>query len=620
MTIHHDNSPDADPVVETRQLVLDLPEKGFALEHGGVLPRIEVAYETYGRLSPKRDNAVYICHALSGDAHAAGRYRGETAPSGWWHAMIGPGRGIDTRHYHVICANILGGCKGTTGPNSTNPATGRPYGASFPMITVGDIVEVQRLLVRQLGIERLAAVIGGSFGGMQVLEWAIRFPEATSHCICIASAASLSSQALAFDIIGRRAILEDPDWRQGDYYAHDSRPAKGLSLARKLAHVTYLSQTLMSDKFGRDRRPEAIPRTPVVQTPAARVFLTDFQVESYLEHQGEKFISRFDANSYLHITRAMDEYDLEAKFGSLEEAFSPIKARLLVIALSGDWLFMPEQSTQMVRAMLCRQKRVSYCCLDAPHGHDAFLTNVEHLTEVIRAFLPWVNGADNPGQREANLPEPTPEHRRLLEAVPAGSRILDLGCGDGSLLSLLRHHRDIQGMGVEIDLDQIIKTINAGHDVLQADIDRGLSVFPDNSCDLVLLSETLQVMVRPRLVLREILRVAPESLVAFPNFGHWLTRLRLLWQGRMPKGDNLPYEWYNTPNIHLFTLRDFIALCEAEGITVHRVQHLPGDTLTSRLLVRAGHGNAGAEHVVAHLARQAGRTSCPAPATETGKR
>ena len=591
---------DTDPVVETQTLRLDLPAGGLRLEHGGVLPRVDVAYETYGTLSAARDNAIYICHALTGDAHVAGRYSGESAPSGWWHAMVGPGRGIDTRYYFVICANILGGCKGTTGPGSVNPATGAPYGSQFPAITVGDIVEVQHRLVRQLGAQRLAAVIGGSFGGMQALEWAVRFPDAVEHCICIASAASLSSMALAFDIIGRRAILEDPDWRQGDYYRHDTQPVRGLSLARKLAHVTYLSQDLMREKFGRERRETNIPRHPDVETPAARPFLTDFQVESYLEHQGRKFIARFDANAYLHISRAMDEYDLEARFGDLERAFASVKSRFLIVALSGDWLFMPEQSMQMVSALIRKRKRVSYCCLDAPHGHDAFLTQVEHLTEVLRAFLPWV-GPTRPAASPASV---NPEHERLIDAIVPGSRVLDLGCGDGTLLSLLQTRRGIHGTGVEIDLAEIIQALNAGHDVLQADVDRGLSMFPDNACDVVLLSETLQVMMRPRFVLHEILRVAREALVAFPNFGHWLTRWKLFWEGRMPKADPLPYEWFDTPNIHLFTLRDVVALCRHDDITVRGVTCLPGRRLLSRLLVGLGRCNIGAERVVVHLARK----------------
>lgn len=596
-------------VVELRTLDLELPPEGLKLEKGGVLPRVTVAYEACGTLNSERSNAIYICHALTGDAHVAGRHAEDSEPDGWWEPMIGPGRGIDTRHYRVLCANILGGCKGTTGPASIHPATGKPYGADFPDITVGDMVVVQRLFLRQLGIERLAAVIGGSFGGMQALEWAIRYPESIDRCICIASAAGLSSQALAFDIIGRQAILNDPAWRGGDYYETERKPHQGLSQARKLAHVTYLSQALMTAKFGRERRESDAPETPQAPSPSRR-FLTNFQVESYLEHQGDKFIRRFDANAYLHITRAMDEYDLEERFGSLEEAFKTISARMLVVALSGDWLFLPEQSEAIVEALLRQGKNVSYCCLDAPHGHDAFLVHTEHLSGVIRAFLPWVGGKPkrlaSAVSGESALDD---VYAEVLKIVPDRARVLDLGCGDGRLLSLLTEQRDIRGEGIELDIDRVIATLDAGHDVLRVDIDRGLSILPDNTYDIAILSETLQVMRHPRLVLQEILRVASQAIVSFPNFGYWPLRLQLLCQGRMPKTRHLAFEWYETPNIHLFTLNDFLRLCEDEDIRIRSLRCFPGDAWPSKLLVRMGLRGLGADRVMALITRP------PSPST-----
>lgn len=605
--------------VEPQQLQLTLPPGGLRLEKGGVLPEVQVAFERCGYLAPDHSNVIYICHALTGDAHVAGIRPGETAPSGWWEGMIGPGRGIDTRYYHVICANILGGCKGTTGPCSINPATGQPYGSSFPEITVGDMVTVQRLLLRQLGIPRLAAVAGGSFGGMQVLEWAILFPADVAHALVIASAASLTTQALAFDIIGRQAIVQDPAWHCGDYYGHGLVPAQGLASARKLAHITYLSQQLMSDKFGREKRAEWLNADDAFHAESRRTFRTYFQIESYLEHQGEKFIRRFDANSYLHITRAMDEYDLEERFGSLSAAFAPVQARVLVVALSGDWLFMPEQSAAMVRALIQQRKRVSYCRLDAPAGHDAFLTHIDELSPIIRAFLPWV------GTPVATPAAPlarrrAAEYEAVVDLVPAGSRILDLGCGDGTLLGMLAERRQTIGAGIEIDVRAVVQTLDSGRDVLLEDVNDGLAIVPDDAYDLAVLSETLQVVRQPRAVLREILRVAREAVVVFPNFGHLPVRLQLLLTGRMPKGEQLPFEWYNTPNIHLFTLRDFMALCAEDGIAVKNVRCL-ADNAWGRLLIALGLANLGSDRVLVHIARdrQPGAQGSGAAAPDAGE-
>jgi len=304
------NTENSVGLVETKLAKIKLPAEGLKLEHG-VLPELTIAYETYGTLSSEKDNVIFICHALSGDAHVAGYHNDSEKSVGWWDEMVGPGKGIDTNHYFVVCANILGGCKGTTGPSSTNPATRKPYGSAFPRITISDMVDTHRLLLEDLGIKRLAGVIGGSLGGMQALEWAIRYPESIDRCICIAAAASLSAQALAFDIVGRDSIISDSDWQGGDYYGTGRTPDRGLSQARKIGHITYLSPEIMTEKFGREKHNNG---------NANAKFETNFQVESYLSHQGNKFVDRFDANSYLHITRAIDEYDLIEKYGSLEKA------------------------------------------------------------------------------------------------------------------------------------------------------------------------------------------------------------------------------------------------------------------------------------------------------------
>ncbi len=605
--------------VQTQIARLDLPE-GLRLEGGGVLPGVEVAYETYGTLRPGRDNAVFICHALTGDAHVAGYHTESDASRGWWEEMVGPGKGVDTNVYFVVCANILGGCKGTTGPSSMNPATGQPYGAAFPEITVGDIVNVHRLLLGHLGIARVAAVIGGSLGGMQALEWTVRFPESVEHCICIASGASLSTQALAFDVVGRKAITEDPGWRQGDYYTEGPGPVRGLAHARMIGHITYLSPEIMARKFGRERQTQR----------------TGFQVESYLDHQGAKFIKRFDANSYLAITRAMDEFDLAERAGTLEKAFATVQAKVLIVALSADWLFPPEQSIDLANALLRADKHVSYCKLYAPHGHDAFLVDIAHLTEVVRAFLPWVGtrpdgAADaapeggapahpprrrfrlwHPGMPTADTPPSAPvrvgnayprEYDLIVDWVKPGSRVLDLGCGNGTLLTHLARRRQVRGIGIEIDLNQAIDALDRGHAVFQEDMEAGLQMLPDGAYDYAVLSETMQVVRQPRFVLGELLRVAREGIVSFPNFAKWSRRLALLAHGRMPKDRLLPFEWYDTPNIHLFTLKDFIALCREERIRILELRCLPSGPV-SNLLVRLGATNLGADRVLARVAKE----------------
>jgi len=367
-------------VVETRTFTFSESEsERLALDCGVRLGPITVAYETYGTLDEHRSNAVLICHALSGTAHVAG-YHGEAGQNpGWWEAAVGPGKAFDTDKYFVICSNVLGGCAGTTGPTSIDPATGQPFGLHFPVVTVGDMVQAQRALLDHLGIHSLLGVAGGSLGGMQALEWALRYPERVRGALVIASTARLSAQAIAFNAVGRNSILSDPNWRGGHYYEDGAVPAQGLAVARMIGHITYLSDEAMHSKFGRRLKGNGL----------AYDFTSEFQVESYLDHQGNKFVDRFDANSYLYMTKAMDYFDVPEAYGEgdLVRALERIRARMLVMSFSSDWLFPPYQSRELTDALLRAGKDVTSVDIETPCGHDAFLLEIETEGRVIRAFL-----------------------------------------------------------------------------------------------------------------------------------------------------------------------------------------------------------------------------------------
>jgi homoserine O-acetyltransferase len=364
-------------IVETKYFTFAQPPNELELECGRKLGPITLAYETYGTLSPARDNAILVLHALSGDAHAAGYHKpGEKNP-GWWDIMIGPGKGMDTGKYFVICSNFISGCQGSTGPSSIDPATGRPYGITFPMVTVRDIVNTQRVLIDHLGIERLLCVIGGSLGGMQVLEWVARYPQRVRLAIPIATTSKLSAQAIALDEVGRQAIMADPNWRGGDFYGK-AGPRRGLGIARMIGHITYLSERSMHQKFGRRLQDK---------TAYGYDFATDFQVESYLQYKGDHFVDRFDANSYLYITKAMDYFDLAQAYGSLEQAFAGVKTKFLVISFSSDWLFPSYQSKEIVSALRKVNGQVIYTEIQTDYGHDAFLLESEQLARLISNFL-----------------------------------------------------------------------------------------------------------------------------------------------------------------------------------------------------------------------------------------
>lgn len=360
-------------IVETKNFHIDEPIK---LDSGEILEEVNVAYETYGELNKEKSNAILICHALTGDAHAAGWHEGDRKP-GWWEIVIGPGKALDSEKYFIICSNVLGGCKGTTGPSSINPKTGKEYGLDFPVITIGDMVQVQKKLVDSFGITQLAAVIGGSMGGMQVLEWMVTYPEMMKKAIPIATTASSSPQQIAFNDVGRQAIFSDPNWNKGNYYETGKKPENGLSLARMIAHITYLSDESMDIKFGRGLQDK---------DEISYDFSVDFQVESYLKHQGESFVKRFDANSYLFITKAVDLFDL-SRNDSLIDGFKDIECKVKVISVDSDWLYPTEQSTELVTALNANDIEVSFSEIKSNYGHDAFLLEKGQLNFILSKFL-----------------------------------------------------------------------------------------------------------------------------------------------------------------------------------------------------------------------------------------
>jgi homoserine O-acetyltransferase len=372
------NNADSIGIVETKYFTFAEPPNELELESGERLGPIAVAYETYGCLNEKGNNAILIVHALSGDAHVAGYHLNNDKKPGWWDFMIGSGRPFDTDQYFVVCSNVLGGCKGTTGPTSIDLVTAKAYNLNFPVVTIGDMVKVQKHLIDHLGIKKLLTVVGGSMGGMQVLEWAIEYPDLVASAIPIATACRLSAQGIAFDEVGRQAIYADANWRNGEYLNHGVIPAQGLAVARMFAHITYLSEESMYNKFG--RRLQEKERY-------GYDFSTDFEVESYLHHQGETFIKRFDANTYLYITKAIDYFDLYRDYGSLENAFKKVKAKFLVISFSSDWLFPTSQSKEIVKALKVNRKHVTFCEIPSSYGHDAFLLRNDDLENMIGSFV-----------------------------------------------------------------------------------------------------------------------------------------------------------------------------------------------------------------------------------------
>jgi homoserine O-acetyltransferase len=570
-----DSQRHARPLRYAEQVTLDEP---LELERGGRLPSVTVSYETYGRLSPTRDNAVLVCHALSGDSHVA--RHDDADDSGWWDLVVGPGKPIDTDRYFVISPNLLGGCRGTTGPNSINPETGRPYGPDFPVVTIGDLAEVQRRLVDHLGIERLLAVVGGSLGGHIALWWATQLPDRLAGALVLASSARLTSQALAFDVVGRNAILRDPEYQAGQYYDRGAGPQVGLALARMLAHVTYLSREAMTEKFDADRLTPREIRTE---------FETRFSVGSYLAHQGDRFVERFDANSYLTLTMALDLFDLGPTPEALAAALARSKCRWLVVSFTTDWLFPPFQSQEIVDALIRAEKPVTYCNVPSDCGHDAFLLpdDLDRYGELVRLFLvnlhsrvpKTVDWCARDGECcDTGNHSPTSifsrRHRldydSILDLIPPGAGVLDLGCGGGGLLAELRSRGHERLVGIELDEDAIVTCTCRGLPVVHADLNQGLAAFRDGQFDVVVLSQTLQTVTDVPRILSEMLRVGRRGIVSFPNLGFHRYRRQLAEGGVAPRVDPADgYHWYDTPQLRFLSIADFEAFCREHGYRIH---------------------------------------------------
>lgn len=359
---------------KTKYFTFAYPPKDQELELGKKIGPITIAYETYGELNKERNNAILIAHALSGDAHAAGINK-ENGKPGWWDNLIGPGKAVDTNKFYVICSNILGGCKGSTGPSSINPKTKKEYALDFPTITIGDMVNSQKALIDELKINKLLSVIGGSMGGMQVLQWMTAYPEKIRSAIPIATTMKHSPQQIAFNEVGRQAIISDLNWKNGSYYGH-SFPAKGLALARMIGHITYMSDDSMANKFGRRFRLKNM----------SNKFSPEFEVEGYLQYRGGNFVKRFDANSYLYITKAMDYFNV-VNGKPLENIFKGLKAKVLVISFKSDWLYPPHQSQEIVKACKLANVKTSYCKITSSYGHDSFLLEIEEEEQIIKHFL-----------------------------------------------------------------------------------------------------------------------------------------------------------------------------------------------------------------------------------------
>jgi len=435
------------------------------------------------------------------------------------------------------------------------------------------MVKVQKILLDKLGIKELLTVIGGSVGGMQVLQWAIEYPDFVKSAIPIATTSHLGAQSIAFDAVGRNAILADPNFAGGQY-TNEKGPDRGLAIARMIGHITYLSEQGMREKFGRQLRNSDSYNYDIN---------SEFSVETYLDYQGQSFVERFDSNSYLYLTKAADYFDLGKDYGSLKKAFAQTKCRFLIISFASDWLFTPVQSRTMVNALVANDKDVSYCDITSPYGHDAFLLEPEVLGSFISGFLGAThqpqekrNHTKKRAQENAQIHDLRQAHRVRVDydaiesLIKPNSTVLDIGCGDGELLANLIADKNIKGKGLELEQDLVLTCVNRGLSIIQHDIEHGLENFADKSYDYAILSQTVQTIKNTELVFTELLRVAKKVIVSFPNFAHWRCRAQLFLAGSAPVTKQLPFEWHNSPNIHCLSLKDFDQFCKRLAIKVEK--------------------------------------------------
>ena len=523
----------------------------LTLTSGEKLNGYQLKYESYGKLNKDKDNAIYVCHALTGDHHVAGVYDKDEKKPGWWNHVVGPGKALDTNRFFVISSNCLGGCRGSTGPSSERPdGSGKTYGASFPDLSIKDMIRAQRALTDHLGIRSLHAVVGGSMGGMQALQWIVEYPGFAKNAVIIAATPQHSVQTIAFNEAGRCSIRGDRNWAMGDYKEKEG-PAQGLSVARMMAHITYLSDVGMEEKFGGDRRLN---------------FSDDFEfsVQGYLDYQGKKFIDRFDANSYLKLTEALDRFDLVGEQG-LVETVSSVETRTLVIAFTSDWLYTPAQNKQIFDALLLAGKDASYLEIKDSHGHDSFLIDSEPFLKALDVFLKSDYEENRDIEEEDGFRKlknryevkKEADFRAIDEWVCKHDRVLDLGCGRGLLLEHLCETKRVRGLGVDRELGKSISCVARKVPIYQEEILDALAKQEDNSFDWVIFSRMVESLPEPGEVLKHALRVGKKIAVSFVNHGYWRNRLHFLFEGKRICNEVYPHQWESNHLSNHFSIREF---------------------------------------------------------------
>jgi homoserine O-acetyltransferase len=530
----------------------------FEMSHGE-LNSLQIKYETYGELNIDRSNAILICHALTGDHHVAG-ICAEDERKGWWDHAVGPGKAIDTNEYFVICSNVLGACQGSTGPTSINPSTQKPYGMNFPDLTIKDMVCAQKLLLDHLKVTSLYSVVGGSMGGMQALQWIVEFPSFVKSAMIIAATAQHSAQTIAFNEVGRTSIKRDPHWNNGEYTS-DTRPEAGLAVARMMAHITYLSDKVMAEKFGRDLMIAGDEQNQKSEN-------NQFTVESYLHYQGLKFVDRFDANTYLKLTKALDRFDLVGDVG-LDTNLKDVTAKVMVVGFTSDWLYTPSQNKKIAESLQGLGKNASYLEIDHDHGHDSFLLNSHDFLRLIKLFLKGENFEKPVQQESQKLKQSNNRSNVKKEAdlkvisdwVKKDEKVLDLGCGRGTLLEHLRETKNVKGLGVDYDSTKAAACISRGVNVYQGDIGNALAMLSGASFDWVVFSRMVEELPEPGQVILDALKIGKRVAVSFVNHGYWKNRLHFSKNGSRITNDVYRENWENSHPLNHFSVKEFESFC-----------------------------------------------------------